>query len=153
STAEALAGQLYDSIHGKLLKLPDSVLVHPAHGAGSMCGKALSSERVSTIGEQRRTNPALQPMSREQFVRMATSELPLPPSYFGYDAQVNRRERETLGTSLEKALKPLSLDGLLALRKQGAQVLDVREPAEFEAGHLRGSINVGLGGKYATWAG
>ena len=152
-TAETLAGMLYDSLHEKLLKLPDDTLVYPAHGAGSLCGKALSTETVSTLGVQRQYNYALQPMSREDFIRLVTAEQPDAPAYFTYDAILNTKERPTLDRTLERVLKPLHLDEVLAMRRRGAQVLDVREATEFCAGHLRGSVNIGLGGQFATWAG
>jgi len=152
-SAEELGGMLYDSLHEKLLTLPDDVLVYPAHGAGSLCGKNLSTDTVSTIGVQRRYNYALQPMSREEFVRVVTAEQPDTPDYFGYDAVLNTKERPTLEQALEQELKPLSLDDVLALAAQDAQVLDTRDPADFAGAHLAGSVNVGLGGSYATWAG
>jgi glyoxylase-like metal-dependent hydrolase (beta-lactamase superfamily II)/rhodanese-related sulfurtransferase len=151
-SAEALGGLLYDSLHGKLLALPDGTLVYPAHGAGSLCGKALSQETVSTIGEQRRSNYALQPMSREAFVQLVTADQPDAPPYFTYDAVLNSRERPTLDDALER-VSALTLDRVLALQAAGAQLLDTREPAEFAAAHLAGSVNIGLGGQYATWAG
>jgi len=151
-SASDLGGLLYDSLHGKLLKLPDATAVYPAHGAGSLCGKALSKETSSTIGEQRRSNYALQPMSKQAFVDLVTADQPDAPSYFTYDAVLNSQERPTLDQALER-VNPLSLDQLLALQEVGAQVLDTRDPAEFAAAHLRGSINIGLGGQYATWAG
>jgi hydroxyacylglutathione hydrolase len=148
-----LGGLLYDSLREKLLALPDSSLVYPAHGAGSLCGKALATETVSTIGEQRRVNYALQPMSKAAFIAMVTADQPDTPPYFGYDAEMNARERATLPEALSRELRPLTLADLLAAREHGAQLLDTRDPAEFAAAHLRGSINVGLGGQYATWAG
>ena len=151
--AEELASMLYDSLHEKLGRLPDETLVYPAHGAGSLCGKNLSTDTVSTIGVQRRYNYALQPMGREQFIEIVTAELPDPPPYFSYDAVLNARERPTLEQSLERGLTPLSLEEALALAEKGAQVLDARDAAEFEAAHIRGSVNVGLGGSYATWCG
>jgi len=152
-SAAQLGGMLFDSLHGKLLKLPDESLVYPAHGAGSLCGKALSKETVSTLGEQRRVNYALQPMSREAFVQVVTADQPEAPSYFTYDAVLNSQERPTLDQTLERGLKPLSLDALVAMQAAGAQILDTRDPDEFGAAHLRGSLNIGLGGQYATWAG
>jgi len=152
-TAEELAGELYDSLHDKLLTLPDETLVYPAHGAGSMCGKNLSKDTVSTIGVQRKYNYALAPMSKQEFIRMATTDLPEAPDYFGYDAMLNRKERGTLEENLAKELKPLSVDEVVALQDDGAQVVDVREAADYEGAHLRNSLNVGLAGKYATWAG
>jgi len=150
---DQLAGMLYDSLREKLAVLPDETLVYPAHGAGSLCGKSLSTETVSTIGEQRAYNYALQPMSRERFVQVVTSDLPDTPAYFTYDAVLNSRERETLAQALEHELRPLSVGGALELVKDGAQLLDVRDEAEFEGAHLRGALNVGLGGSFATWCG
>ncbi len=152
-SAEELAGCLYDSLHNKLLTLPDETLVYPAHGAGSLCGKNMSSETVSTIGQQRQLNYALQPMSRDEFIQMSTANLPEAPAYFGYDAMLNRQERATLTESLEQALKPLSLDEVLRAQNGGAQVLDVRSEDDYTSGCLKGAVHVGLGGKYATWAG
>lgn len=152
-TAQELGERLYDSLHGKLMTLPDEVLVYPAHGAGSLCGKKLSSDTVSTMGEQRRLNYALKPMSREEFVRLVVADQPDAPPYFTYDAILNTRERATLEKNLEEALRPVELAEVVRLRDEGVQVLDVREAAEFAKGHLKGSINIGLGGQYATWAG
>ena len=151
-TANDLGGLLYDSLRNKLLTLPDGAAVYPAHGAGSLCGKALSKETVSTIGEQRRSNYALQPMSKAAFIELVTADQPDAPSYFTYDAVLNSQERPTLDQTLER-VNALTLDHVLALQEAGAQVLDTRDPAEFAAAHLAGSINVGLGGQYATWAG
>jgi rhodanese-related sulfurtransferase len=144
---------LYDSIVNKLVKLPDATLVYPAHGAGSMCGKSLSKETVSTIGEQKKFNYALQPMSREEFKKIVTADQPEAPDYFVHDATLNRKERVSLGAAMEKTLKPLSLDEVLALQKSGAQLLDTRDGIDFEGGHLKGTLNIALSGKYATWAG
>jgi glyoxylase-like metal-dependent hydrolase (beta-lactamase superfamily II) len=152
-SAEDLGGLLYDSLHKKLLPLPDSSLVYPAHGAGSLCGKAISRETVSTIGEQRRLNYALQPMSRQAFVDLVTADQPDAPPYFTYDAVLNSRERQTLDETLARQLNPLTLDQVLAIQNTGGQILDTRDPNDFAAAHLAGSINVGLGGQYATWAG
>lgn len=152
-TAEELGGRLYDSLHGKLMPLTDDTLVYPAHGAGSLCGKQISSQTVSTLGEQKRFNYALQPMSKDEFVRLVTADQPDAPAYFTYDAILNTRERATLDKALEEHLQPLELDEVLRLRSEGAQLLDVRDSAEYALGHLAGSINVGLGGQYATWAG
>lgn len=152
-TAAELAGMLYDSLHGKLLKLPDETLVYPAHGAGSMCGKNLSEDTVSTIGAQRRGNYALQIRSRDEFIRTITEGQPEAPAYFAYDADLNKRERTTLDRTLEKSLRPLSLDHLLRLENAGAQIVDVREADAFAEAHLVGSINIQLSGKFATWCG
>jgi rhodanese-related sulfurtransferase len=152
-SADELAGMLYDSIHRKLLALPDATLVYPGHGAGSACGKHLSQERVSTIGVQRQYNYALQPMSKERFVQVITADQPAAPPYFAYDADLNRRERATLDAVLAKELRRLSLAEVLAAHRDGAQLLDAREPADFAAGHLAGSLNISLGGRFAEWAG
>jgi glyoxylase-like metal-dependent hydrolase (beta-lactamase superfamily II)/rhodanese-related sulfurtransferase len=152
-TADELADMLYDSITTKLVKLPDATLVYPAHGAGSMCGKSLSKETVSTIGEQKKFNYALQPMSREDFKRIVTADQPETPDYFVHDAILNRKDRASLDESMRKSLTALTIDDVLALEKSGAQLLDVRDGIDFEGGHLRGSLNVALSGKYATWAG
>jgi len=151
-SATDLGGMLYESLRNKLLPLPDSAAVYPAHGAGSLCGKALSKETTSTIGEQRRSNYALQPMSKDAFVELVTADQPDAPSYFNYDAVLNSQERPTLDQTLER-IGVLTLEQVLALQAVGAQVLDTRDPAEFAAAHLLGSINIGLGGQYATWAG
>jgi glyoxylase-like metal-dependent hydrolase (beta-lactamase superfamily II)/rhodanese-related sulfurtransferase len=152
-SAEQLGSMLYDSLHQKLAPLPEETLVYPAHGAGSLCGKNLSTDTVSTIGVQRRYNYALQPMSRERFVEIVTADQPDTPPYFTYDAVLNAREHPTLAQELERGLKPLSLQRALELVEGGAQLLDTREAAEFEGAHIRGAINIGLGGSYATWSG
>jgi rhodanese-related sulfurtransferase len=152
-SAADLGGMLYDSIHTRLLTLPDATLVYPAHGAGSLCGKAIANETVSTIGEQRRTNYALQPMTRGAFIELVTADQPDAPPYFTYDAVLNTRERSTLDEALARELKPLTLDAVLALQAEGAQVIDVRDPLDFAPAHLAGSLNIGLGGAFATWAG
>jgi len=151
-SASQLGGMLYDSLHTKLLALPDQSLVYPAHGAGSLCGKSLSKETVSSLGEQRRTNYALQPMSKEAFIQVVTADQPDAPAYFNYDAVLNSEERPTLDQTLAH-VNPMTLDDVLALQSVGAQILDTRDSAEFAAAHLSGSINIGLGGQYATWAG
>jgi rhodanese-related sulfurtransferase/glyoxylase-like metal-dependent hydrolase (beta-lactamase superfamily II) len=152
-TADELADMLYDSITNKLMKLPDETLVYPAHGAGSMCGKSLSKETVSTIGEQKKFNYALQPMSRDEFKRFVVAEQPEAPAYFVHDAMLNRQERANLEETLARSLRPIPLDEVLRLRNQGAQLLDVRNTADFEGAHLAGSLNIALQGKYATWCG
>jgi rhodanese-related sulfurtransferase len=144
---------LFDSLHGKLLKLPDATQVYPAHGAGSLCGKAISKETVSTIGAQRVLNYALQPMSKDAFIELVTVDQPDAPAYFTYDAVLNSRERPTLDQALARELNPLTLEQLRAAVRNGAQLLDTRDSSEFAAAHLAGSVNIGLGGQYATWAG
>jgi hydroxyacylglutathione hydrolase len=148
-----LGALLFDSLHSKLLPLPDASLVYPAHGAGSLCGKAISKETVSTIGEQRRLNYALQPMSKNAFIELVTADQPEAPPYFVYDAVLNSKERPTLDEALAHELKPLELDRVLELQAGGAQILDTREPEEFAAAHLAGTINIGLSGQFATWVG
>ncbi len=152
-TADELADMLYDSLHDKLLPLPDETLVYPAHGAGSMCGKNLSTEAYSTIGDQRKYNYALQPMTREEFKAIVTAEQPEAPDYFAHDAVLNMQDRPSLDASMQKSLQPLSLDRVLELQAAGAQVLDVRSDSDFAGAHLQNSINIHLEGKYATWCG
>jgi hydroxyacylglutathione hydrolase len=152
-SATDLGGMLFDSLHKKLLALPDQSLIYPAHGAGSLCGKAISKETVSTLGEQRRFNYALQPMSKEAFIQVVTADQPEAPAYFTYDAVLNSEERPTLDEALERGMNPLALEAVLKLQGDGAQILDTRDADEFAAAHLKSSINIGLGGQYATWAG
>jgi glyoxylase-like metal-dependent hydrolase (beta-lactamase superfamily II)/rhodanese-related sulfurtransferase len=152
-TADELADMLYDSLTNKLVKLPEDTLVYPAHGAGSMCGKNLGKDTVSTIGQQKKFNYALQPMSREDFKRIVTAEQPEAPAYFVHDAILNRKERHSLDETLADSLNAMSLEEVLRLKNQGAQLLDVRDAIDFEGAHLVGSINVGIQGKYATWCG
>jgi rhodanese-related sulfurtransferase/glyoxylase-like metal-dependent hydrolase (beta-lactamase superfamily II) len=152
-SANDLGAHLYDSLHDKLLTLPDETLVYPAHGSGSLCGKNLSSDTVSTLGVQRRMNYALQPMTKEEFIRLVTADQPDAPPYFTYDAILNTRERTSLDKNLEHVLHPIELNEVLRMGDAGAQILDVRDPAEYAKDHLAGSINIGLGGQYATWAG
>jgi hydroxyacylglutathione hydrolase len=152
-TADDLGAHLYDSLQNKILTLPDETLVYPAHGAGSLCGKHLSSDTVSSLGDQRRLNYALQPLSRQDFIRLVTADQPDAPPYFTYDAILNSRERATLDENLKQVLHPVDLDEVLRMGDAGAQILDIRDAAEYAKGHLAGSINVGLGGQYATWTG
>lgn len=150
-TAETMAGLLFDSLHDKLLKLDDDVEVFPAHGAGSMCGRNISKETSSTIGEQRRFNYALKTSSRDDFIRMMTTDLPEAPAYFSRDAEINR----TGAPSLEALPRhvPLTADAFAELAAAGGVVLDVRPSTAFGAGHVPGSINIALGGQFASWAG
>jgi hydroxyacylglutathione hydrolase len=152
-SANDLGSHLFDSLHNKLLKLPDETLVYPAHGSGSLCGKNLSSDTVSPLGVQRRMNYALQPMTKEEFIRLVTADQPDAPPYFTYDAILNTREHTSLDENLEQVLHPIELDEVLRMGDAGAQILDVRDAAEYAKGHLAGSINIGLGGQYASWAG
>ncbi len=151
--ADDLAALLYDSLREKLVTLPDETLVYPAHGPGTLCGRALGSETFSTVGQQRVLNYALQPMAREDFIAMITADQPEAPAYFTYDAVLNAKERATLSESLERELTPLSLEQVLELKESGAEILDTRPSEQFEAAHLAGSLNIGLDGRYATWVG
>ncbi len=146
-----MARTLYHSLRDKLLTLPDATRVFPAHGAGSACGKRLSTETQSTIGEQRAGNYALQPMGEDEFVRLVNEGQPARPDYFAFDAHRNREDRPLLDE--RDAPRLLSLARVLELQRDGAQVLDTRAPDEFALGHLRGSINVGLGGRFAEYVG
>src|SRR5579859_1466388 len=149
-SADALARRLYRSLHDKLLVLPDATRIYPAHGAGSACGKTLSTETTSTIGEQRRTNYALQDLAEDAFVAAVTEGQPARPRYFDFDARTNREPHALLD---EHAPAPLDLDDVLARRNAGAALLDAREPADFAVAHLAGAVNVGLQGRFAEWAG
>ena len=150
-TPQQMAAMMYDSLHKKLLTLPDEVEVYPAHGAGSMCGKNLSTETSSTIGQQRKFNYALQPMTKDDFVTMMTTDLPEAPPYFAKDAEINREG----AAPLKQLPKPpaLSPSEVAEAVDRGAIILDTRSAAEFGAGHLTGSLNVGLSGQFASWAG
>jgi glyoxylase-like metal-dependent hydrolase (beta-lactamase superfamily II)/rhodanese-related sulfurtransferase len=152
-TAEDLASQLYDSLRGRILTLPDETIVYPGHGAGSMCGKNLGSETHSTIGIQRAMNYALQPMEKDKFVETVTAEQPKAPAYFPYNASFNRENHPLLEESLERALTPLSLEQVMNQAKNGAEILDVRSNDLFARSHLTGSINIDLEGRFASWAG
>jgi glyoxylase-like metal-dependent hydrolase (beta-lactamase superfamily II)/rhodanese-related sulfurtransferase len=143
-TTETMAGMLYDSLHTKILALPDDVEVWPAHGAGSACGRNISKETSSTIGVQRRTNWALHPMPRESFISLMTADLAAPPPYFAHDAELNRHGARPLA----EVTAPL-----LTEVPSGATLLDVRDAALFGAAHAAGAINIGLGGQFASWCG
>lgn len=150
-TADDLARMLYHSLHHKLMRLPDQTKVYPAHGAGSACGKNLSTETVSTIGEQRRTNYAVAPMSEDAFVQAVTEGQAAAPMYFAFAATKNRLARERLDEEAE--VPSLTLAQVLAAQRQGAVVVDTRSDQEFETGHLTGSVNVGLSGRFAEYTG
>ena len=150
-TPQQLAGMMYDSLHQKLMTLPNEVLVYPAHGAGSLCGRNMRAERSSTIGTERLTNYALQIKGRDEFVRQMTSNLPARPDYFLEDAAINRAGAAPLGELPElKAITPAELKKLL---DDGALALDVRPMDEFAARHVPGSVNIALSGQFASWAG
>jgi hydroxyacylglutathione hydrolase len=150
-TPTQLAEMLYDSLHGKLLTLADDVLVYPAHGAGSLCGRNMRAERVSTIGTERLTNYALQIKSREEFVKQLTSNLPARPAYFLQDAEMNRTGAAALSDLPE--LSPLTPAEVQTILSDGGIVLDVRPGEQFAAGHVPGSVNIALSGQFASWAG
>jgi len=150
-TPQQLAGSLYDNLHGKLMKLGDQVLVYPAHGAGSLCGRNMRAERSSTIGTERLTNYALQIKTREEFIRQLTDNLPSRPEYFLQDAQINRTGAPALTEMRD--LPPLAAPELDALLQQGVFVLDVRPNPDFAAAHVPGSVNIALSGQFASWAG
>lgn len=150
-TSAQLASMLYDSLHNKLLTLPDAVLVYPAHGAGSLCGKNMRAERSSTIGTERLINYALQIKSREEFVAQLTSNLPARPDYFLKDAEINRTGAAALSDLAPlRAIAPSELKSMLS---EGEIALDVRNGEEFAAGHVPGSVNIALSGQFASWAG
>ncbi|MEV0430043.1 rhodanese-like domain-containing protein [Micromonospora sp. NPDC050495] len=151
ATADDLGRMLYDSVQHKLMGLPDEVRVFPAHGAGSACGKNLSTERQSTIGEQRRTNYACAPMSEERFLALVTGGQPAAPGYFAFDAVLNRKARELFDHS--RAPRPLDAAELARERAEGAVVVDARDPHEFATGHIRGAINIPADGRFAETAG
>lgn len=150
-TPVQLAGLLYDSLHDKLLKLADNVLVYPAHGAGSLCGKNMRAERSSTIGTERLTNYALQIKSREDFVAQLTSNLPARPEYFAKDAEINRTGAAALSDL--PPLRSISPRELKSMLDAGELALDVRPGEEFAASHVPGSVNIALSGQFASWAG
>jgi hydroxyacylglutathione hydrolase len=150
-TPAELAGLLYDSLHQKLLSLADDVLVYPAHGAGSLCGRNMRAERSSTIGTERLTNYALQIKSREEFIRQLTANLPTRPEYFLQDAEINRDGAPALSDVPE--LPPISAAELKSMLGEGVVALDVRPGDEFAHGHVPGSINIALSGQFASWAG
>ena len=150
-TPEQLAGLLYDSLHDKLLKLPDEVLVYPAHGAGSLCGRNMRAERSSAIGTERLTNYALQIKNREEFIQQLTSNLPARPEYFLQDAEINRGGAPALADLPElKAISPAELKALL---DESVLALDIRPGDQFTVAHVPGSVNIPLSGQFASWAG
>lgn len=151
SSTTDLARAMYHSIHDKLLALPDEVTVMPAHGAGSSCGKNLSTELTSTIGEQRRTNPSVQPMSEEVFVDLITHGQPAAPAYFTVDAAMNKRVHQPLDQS--RRIPQMTPAQIRAALEAGVRVIDARSVDEFAAGHLRRAVNVGFDGRFAETSG
>ena len=150
-TPVQLAGMLYDSLQQKLMTLPDGVMVYPAHGAGSLCGRNMRAERFSTIGTERLTNYALQIKDRDEFVRQMTSNLPARPDYFLEDAAINRAGAPALSDLPE--LKAIASHELKAMLDKGATALDVRPGDDFIAAHVPGSVSIPLSGQFASWAG
>lgn len=149
-TPQELAAMLYTSLHEKLLKLPDETEVFPAHGAGSLCGRQMGSERSSTIGKERRNNYALQAKSSDEFIQLLTESLPPRPEYFGYDVELNRRGASALVRL--PSLAPLQAPEVLRLQSEGAVVLDTRPAMDFAVAHVPGSLHIALSGQYASWA-
>ena len=148
----ALAGKLYDSLHDKILTLPDEVKVYPAHGAGSLCGRAISDAPFSLVGQERKLNWAMQIKDRNDFVRQMTANLPDRPAYFSYDVGVNLEGAEPF--SALPPLDEMTEEELKHAVQDDAVVLDVRSPAKFGAGHFPGSINIGVGSpSFSTWSG
>lgn len=150
-TAQEMAAMLYDSLWNKILKLPDQVEVYPAHGAGSLCGRNISKETFSTLGEQRRSNYALKPMSKDDFIALTTADLPEVPDYFAHDVETNRRGAPALAA--KPRLQALSAVKTQELLRAGVTALDVRPSAQFGNGHVPGSLNIALSGMFASWAG
>ncbi len=153
-TQEQLASMMYDSLQKKIIPLPDSVVVYPAHGPGSSCGKNLGPDTYSTIGDEKQTNYALQPQSKEEFVKAVTDGLDLPPQYFFINAKINKEGYESLDDVLENGLKPLSLDEFKSyIKDEDVIILDTRDGEKFTEGFIPDSINIGLNGRFAEWAG
>jgi len=150
-TPQQLAAMLYDSLHNKLMTLADDVLVYPAHGAGSLCGRNMRAERSSTIGAERLTNYALQIRTRDEFVQQLTTNLPSRPEYFAKDAEINRGGAAALD-ELPK-LTAIPAETLKQFIAEGVPALDVRPTEAFAVGHVPGSINIALSGQFASWAG
>ncbi|HJS54487.1 MAG TPA: MBL fold metallo-hydrolase [Chitinophagaceae bacterium] len=152
-TMQDLAGMMYDSIHKKLFPLADEVIVYPAHGAGSSCGKNLGKETYSTIGEQKKHNYALEAKTKEEFIKVVTDGIAAPPQYFPINAQINKEGYESLDEVLEQGLKSLSVREFKNSMGEDIIVLDTRAETEFVKGFVPGSINIGLNGRFAEWAG
>lgn len=152
-TMNDLAGMLYESIHSKLMPLADEVIVYPGHGSGSACGKNIGKEPFSTIGIQKALNYALQPMTKDEFIKVVTEGLSAPPKYFFMDAMLNKKGYENIETVISKNTKALSVDEFSALTNTDAIILDTRTPDEYETGTVPSAINIGLNGQYAPWVG
>lgn len=152
-TMEDLAGMLFESLHKRIMPLADDVLVYPAHGAGSSCGKNLGPETFSTIGAQKLTNYALQPLTKEEFIKAVTEGLAAPPQYFPINAKINKEGYESLDAVLTKGLTALSIEAFKEKTKAHAIILDTRNSNQFTEGFVPGSISIGLDGRFAEWAG
>lgn len=153
-TMDDLAGLLYDSLQNKIIPLPDDVLVYPAHGPGSSCGKNLGPNTYSTIGEEKRTNYALQASSKADFIKVVTDGLAAPPQYFPINAKINKEGYESLDIVLKKALQPLTVEAFKEkMKDQNTIVLDTRDSAVFSNGFIPAAIGIGLDGRFAEWAG
>ncbi|MBI3500368.1 MAG: MBL fold metallo-hydrolase [Bacteroidetes bacterium] len=152
-TKEELASMMYDSLNKKIKTLPDNVIVYPAHGAGSACGKNISKETFSTIGQQKKINYALQEMTRENFIKVVTDGLSAPPQYFFKDAMINKNGYDNIEEVMKRNLKPLSSEDVKKEIANGALILDTRTPNVFEKGFIKGAMNIGLNGTYAVWIG
>ena len=152
-TKEEMAAMLYDSLNGKIIPLADDVIVYPAHGPGSSCGKNIGAETHSTIGQQKQTNYALQPQSKDGFIAVVTEGLVAPPNHFPINAQINKDGYESLGVLLQKGLNPLSIEDFKKRIKEDVIILDTRKSNIFSEGFVPGSIFIGLEGKFAEWAG
>jgi len=153
-TMEEMAGTLYDSLHSKILGLPDHVLVYPAHGAGSACGKHMSKETFDTLGHQKEVNYALNTDSRQDFIEQVTAGILPPPQYFAKNAAINKNGYESFAQVREKGLIPMNPEDFEAtVNHTGALILDTRDPQEFAKGFIPSSINIGLGGQFAPWVG
>jgi hydroxyacylglutathione hydrolase len=152
-TMNDLAGKLYDSLQKKILPLADDVIIYPAHGPGSACGKHLGSETASTLGEQKQTNYALKAASKQEFIKAVTDGLVEPPDYFAINAQINKEGYESLDHVLQKGMKPLGINEVKKEIEKGTILLDTRQPEEFTKGFIPRSVNIGLDGRFAEWAG
>ena len=152
-TKEELAGMMYDSLNSKIKKLGDDVVVYPAHGPGSSCGKNIGKETWSTIGQQKRSNYALAEMSKAQFIQVVTDGLSAPPQYFFKDAFINKNGYENIDEVMKRNTLALSVADCKKEIAKGALVLDTRKADDFEKGFIKGSVNIGLNGSYAIWVG